>query len=157
MLRKIRSSILFQLICMVALIFAVLFTTFHAAQAYVRSLSVRGAETLAESLVTQADAALMLYEQELRYYASGACHYPVGTILQKETGSGEDSVKTQLEEYFWDLQSSNQDILSMILLDDKMEEIVSFGVRTELQEQERSHREQEELKGDRDYGEGRGV
>lgn len=40
MLQKFRSSILFQLICMVALIFAVLFTTFHAAQAYVRSLSV---------------------------------------------------------------------------------------------------------------------
>lgn len=55
MLQKFRSSILFQLICMVALIFAVLFTTFHAAQAYVRSLSVKGAETLAESLVTQAD------------------------------------------------------------------------------------------------------
>ena len=83
MLRKIRSSILFQLICMVARIFAVLFTTFHAAQAYVRSLSVKGAETLAESLVTQADDALMMYEQELRYYASGACHFPVGAILQK--------------------------------------------------------------------------
>ena len=80
MLQKFRSSILFQLICMVALIFAVLFTTFHAAQAYVRSLSVKGAETLAESLVTQADDALMMYEQELRYYASGACHYPVGEI-----------------------------------------------------------------------------
>ena len=153
MLRKFRSSILFQLICMVALIFAVLFTTFHAAQAYVRSLSVRGAETLAESLVTQADAALMLYEQELRYYASGACHYPVGTILQKETGSGEDSVKKQLEEYFWDLQSSNQDILSMILLDNKMNETVSFGVRTELPGQQRYLRRQEELNADRYYGE----
>ena len=153
MLQKFRSSILFQLICMVALIFAVLFTTFHAAQAYVRSLSVRGAETLAESLVTQADAALMLYEQELRYYASGACHYPVGTILQKETGSGEDTIKTQLEEYFWDLQSSNQDILSMILLDDKMNETVSFGVRTELPGQQRYLRRQEELNADRYYGE----
>ena len=153
MLQKFRSSILFQLICMVALIFAVLFTTFHAAQAYVRSLSVKGAETLAESLVTQADDALMMYEQELRYYASGACHFPVGAILQKGPDGEEADVKKQLEEYFWDLQSSNQDILSMILLDDKMEEIVSFGVRTELPEQQRYLRQQEELNADRYYGE----
>ena len=153
MLQKIRSSLLFQLICLVGLIFAVLFTTFHAAQAYVRRLSVRGAETLAESLVTQADDALMLYEQELRYYASGTLSFPVSGGLKKESGSGKDAAAEQLEEYFWDLQNSNQDILSMILFDGKMNEIASFGVRTELPEQQRYLREQEELNADRYFGE----
>ena len=88
MIQKIRNSLLLQLICIILAILIVLSGTLYASFLYVRQTTQSYAQTLAESLLKQADNTISLYEENLRYNAEYLCRFMVLEPFEDENGDG---------------------------------------------------------------------
>ena len=152
MVQKIRSSIMLQLSCIVFVIFAILYGTLHLSQVYVRRLAVQGAENLAGSFLTQADDALALYTDSLKYHAAAFSRFPAAGLLSDAGAAGREARRAGMEEYFSDMQLKNQDVRAVILFDENLEPVETFGIKVELPERQRYLRDEEELNADWYFG-----
>ena len=152
MVQKIRSSIMLQLSCIVFVIFAILYGILHLSQVYVRRLAVQGAENLAESFLTQADDALALYTDSLKYHAAAFSRFPAAGLLSDAGAAGREAQRAGMEEYFSDMQLKNQDVRAVILFDENLEPVETFGIKVELPERQRYLRDEEALNADWYFG-----
>ncbi|MBQ2053953.1 MAG: sensor histidine kinase [Eubacterium sp.] len=148
MIKKIRSSIIMQLICIVFVVLIVLTGTLYASYLYVKRTTVSYAETLSDSLLKQADTALSLYKENMRYSAESLCHYLVKDSL--ESGVAEmDAVSEALaSSYFSQLSVKNREIVSAVIFDNDMNMVVSMGKEVELPEKQLYLRQEEDLNAD---------
>ena len=87
-IQKIKNSIILQLICIVFVILIVLTGTLYASYLYVKQTTTSYAATLSDSLLRQADNALSLYKENLRYSAELMCHY---VVVETEAASVSDA------------------------------------------------------------------
>ncbi len=148
MIKKVRSSIIMQLICIVFVVLIVLTGTLYASYLYVKRTTVSYAETLSDSLLKQADTALSLYKENLRYSAESLCHYLVKDSL--ESGEHEmDAVSEALaSSYFSQICVKNREIVSAVIFDNDMNMVVSMGKEVELPEKQIYLRQEEDLNAD---------
>lgn len=148
MIQRIRSSIIMQLTCMVFVILIVLTGTLYASYLYVKQTTISYAETLSESLLRQADNALSLYKENLRYSAESLCHYLVSDTLGLEVKKMDDVSEALASSYFSQISVKNREIVSSVIFDNKMNTVVSMGKPVELPEKQLYLRTEEDLNAD---------
>lgn len=167
MIQKIRSSIIMQLSCIVFVILIVLSGTLYASFLYVKQTTTSYAETLSDSLLRQADNALSLYKENLRYSAELMCHY----VIEEMLGTGEhkltpaDSSKEENQEksqdlssekvsqalvssYFTQIVMKNREITSALIFDKNMNLVMCLGKTVILPEKQMYLRHEEDLNAD---------
>lgn len=153
MIQKIKNSIILQLVCIVFAILVVLSITLFAAFLYVKQTTRTYAETLAESLLRQADNELSLYEENLRYNAEALCRY---LVIDEDSGNGAliDDVSdkevrdAQLSSYFSQIVLKDREIVSAIIYDKEMNPVVTLGKQVTMPEKQLYLRKEEDLNAD---------
>ena len=151
MIRKIRNSILLQMISIIMIILVILTGVFIVARRYVRTVAEENAENLADNLLRQADNALSIYEDMLRYNAAYLCRFSLVDRLGEGTSLMGSSAEAQISSYFSQITLKNGEIRSAVLFDTDMNEIASFGKKTTFPEQQRYLRYEEDLNADYYY------
>ena len=148
MIRKIRNSLLLQLICIVFAILVVLSFTLYASYRYVRQTTQNYVETMSDSLLKQADNALGQYRENLRYNADMICRSLVKSEL--DALNGEDWKEHVVSDYN-QLSLENREITSMVLFDNDMNVILSMGKQVDLPQRQAYLRKWEALNADHYY------
>ena len=159
-IQKIKNSIILQLICIVFVILIVLTGTLYASYLYVKQTTTSYAATLSDSLLRQADNALSLYKENLRYSAELMCHY---VVVETEAASVSDAQpseepKTSIDtddvsvamvsSYFTQISMKNREIVSAVIFDRDMNEVMSLGKQVTLPEKQMYLRHEEDLNAD---------
>ena len=164
MIQKIRNSLIMQLICIVFAVLVVLAVTLFTSYLYVREATLNYTETLSESLLKQADNALGLYEENLRYNAEALCQF----MVMKELGVDEEELEksskvylnkeelqqkkevqeAQISSYYSQIVLKNREIVSAILFDPDMNVITSLGRPVTLPEKQLYLRSEEDMNAD---------
>lgn len=148
MIQKIRNSLLMQLICIVFAILIVLAITLYASYLYVKQTTISNATTLSESLLKQADNALSIYKENLRYNAEWLCRNLVEDDMNSETDAEDDVSEVQFSSYFSQISLKNREIVSAIIFDKDMKIVQSMGKPLELPEKQMYLRNEEDLNAD---------
>lgn len=148
MIQKIRNSLLMQLICIVFAILIVLAITLYASYLYVKQTTISNATTLSESLLKQADNALSIYKENLRYNAEWLCRNLVEDDMNSETDAEDDVSEVQFSSYFSQISLKNREIVSAIIFDKDMKVVQSMGKPLELPEKQMYLRNEEDLNAD---------
>ena len=148
MTRKIRNSLLLQLICIVFAILAVLSLTLYASYRYVRQTTHNYVETMSDSLLKQADNALGQYRENLRYNADMICR----TFVKSDPDAiGKEDWKEHIMSDYNQLSLENREICSMVLFDNDMNVILSMGKHVDLPLRQAYLRKWEALNADHYY------
>lgn len=158
MIQKIRNSIILQLICIVFAILVVLSITLYASYIYVKQTTLSYAETLAESLLRQADNELSLYEENLRYNAEALCRFIVmerasGDSNLIEEGPQKKVREAQLSSYFSQIVLKDREIVSAVIFDNDMNSVVTLGRPVTIPEKQMYLRKEEDLNADKYFPE----
>lgn len=158
MIQKIRNSIILQLLCIVIAILFVLSITLYASYIYVKQTTLNYAETLAESLLRQADNELSLYEENLRYNAEALCRFIVmernsGESNLIEEGPQKEVREAQLSSYFSQIVLKDREIVSAVIFDNDMNEVVTLGRPVTIPEKQMYLRKEEDLNADKYFPE----
>ncbi len=148
MIQRIKNSIIMQLICIVFVILIVLTGTLYASYLYVKQTTVSYAETLSESLLRQADNALSLYKENLRYNAESLCHYLIAEDLDTEIASTDDISEALASSYFSQINVKNREIISAVIFDQDMNAVTTMGREVTLPEKQMYLRNEEDLNAD---------
>ena len=148
MIQKIRNSITLQLICIVFAILIVLTVTLYASYRYVKQTTINYAETLSESLLRQADNALSLYKENLRYNAESLCHNISSGELGTDTDASTPVSIVQISSYFSQISIKNREIVSAIIFDNDMNELAAVGKPVTIPEKQMYLRQEEDLNAD---------
>ncbi len=153
MIQKIRNSVIMQLICIVFAVLIVLAVTLSMSYFYVKQTTRNYAETLAESLLKQADNELSLYEESLRYNAEALCRFLVMDHVNGNseglTGIRKEVQEAQLSSYFSQIVLKDREIVSALIFDNDMNQVVTLGKQVELPEKQIYLRQEEDLNADR--------
>ena len=145
MIQKIRNSLLLQLICIILAVLVVLTGTLYMSYRYVRQTTYNYAEALADSLLRQADNAMSLYEENLRYNAEALCQY---MVMEDMTEEKKDAQQAKISSYYSQIALKNREIISAILLDKDMNILVSLGKPATLPQKQQYLRKGEDLNAD---------
>ena len=148
LIQKIRNSLLLQLICIVLAILTVLSVTLYTSYIYVKDTTITYTETLADSLLRQADDALSFYEENLRYNAGSLCNF----LLMDDP----DAIKTEAGEalissYYSQIALKNKEIVSALIFDADMNLLVSLGRPVTLSEKQTYLRTESDMNADLYY------
>ena len=157
MIRKIRSSILVQLSYIVILILIVLIGTFGIANNYVDKVARQNANTLADSLLLQANSFLSLYKDTMRYNAAYICRFSLIDLLENHELAEGSAGEAILSSYYSQICQNNREIVSALIFDSNMNKIASFGKKVELPEEQNYFRKEEDLNVDWYLGEDNGF
>jgi two-component system sensor histidine kinase YesM len=150
MIQKIRHSLLLQLICIVLAILIILSGTLYASFLYVRQTTQNYAETLAESLLKQADNAISLYEENLRYNAEFLCRFMVLDSFEEDD---KEVREARISSDYTQVALKNREIVSAILYDNDMNVVLTLGRPVSLPSGRAYLRQSEDMTGGRYYGE----
>ncbi len=146
LIQKIRNSLVLQLICIVLAILAVLSVTLYTSYVYVRETTRNYAETLADSLLRQADNALSLYEENLRYNAESLCQFMIMDDIEMMRG---EAGEARLSSYYSQIALKNREIVSAVILDSDLNVLVALGKPVNLSEKQCYLRKETDLNADR--------
>jgi len=138
----------------VLLILAILTGTLVVSQYYVRGIGRNNSSTLADSLLQQANNALSIYKDNLRYNAAYMCRFLIIDDSNKGISLRGDEELAQLSSYFSQIEIKNREIASAILFDREMNEIASFGKKVHLPQRQKYLRTGEDLNADWYFGQG---
>lgn len=128
-LQRIRNSLLLQLSCIVLAILVVLTATLYTSYLYVKVTTQNYAITLADSLLRQADNALSLYEENLKYNAESLCQFMIADDFDSvESPAG----AARLSSYYSQIAMKDREIVSAIIYDKDLNTLASLGHVTEL-------------------------
>ena len=144
-IQKIRNSLLLQLICIVLAILAVLTATLYTSYIYVKDTTLNYAQTLADSLLRQADDALSFYEENLRYNAESLCRFMIAdeaSMLEAEAG------EAKISSYYSQIVQGNKEIVSAIIYDGDMNVLVSLGKSVDLSDKNSYLRKEADMNAD---------
>ncbi|MBP5454041.1 MAG: hypothetical protein J6Y09_05450, partial [Lachnospiraceae bacterium] len=133
MIEKIRNSLLLQLICIVFAILAVLTITLYTSFQYVKQTTLNYAETLSDSLLRQADNALSLYEENLRYNAESLCQF---LVMEDLTQDQKDVLAAKTSSLYSQIALKNREIISAVIYDKDLNEVTSLGHPVKLSEKQ---------------------
>ncbi|MCR5735600.1 MAG: sensor histidine kinase [Lachnospiraceae bacterium] len=148
MIQKIRNSLLLQFICIIFAILVVLSVTLFTSFIYVKDTTQNYAMTLADSLLRQADNALSLYEESLRYNAESLCQF---MIMDDMDLVSSDAGKAKLSSYYTQVALKNREIVSAVIFDSDQNVLVSMGRSVVLSEKQTYLRKEADLDADRYY------
>ena len=126
------KSILRQLIAIVLLILVVITTTILLAHRYTERLARSTAETFSAALYRQADDALNLLKNDLRYYSAFMCSYPVINDLIFGAPEEKSSAEARISSYFSQVTQRNNEIRAAQIYDKDMNLVALFGKEVEL-------------------------
>ena len=149
MIQKIRNSLLLQLICIILAVLFVLSGTLYTSYLYVKQTTLNYAETLADSLLRQADNAMSLYEENLRYNAEALCQFLVMDDMSDER---RDIQEAKVSSYYSQIALKNREIVSAILLDADLNTIMSLGKPATIPDRQMYIRKGEDLNADKYFG-----
>ncbi|MCR4705974.1 MAG: sensor histidine kinase [Lachnospiraceae bacterium] len=148
MIQKIRNSLLLQMVGIIFAILAVLAVTLFASFLYVRNTTRTSVETLADSLLKQADNALGQYRENLSHTAESLSRF----LSEDDMRSSHDSNwKPQFLSHYNRVALENREIISTVLFDCDMQVIMSMGKHPTLPERQIYLRTGEALNADRYY------
>ena len=145
MIEKIRNSLLLQLICIVFAILAVLTITLSTSFQYVKQTTLSYAETLSDSLLRQADNALSLYEENLRYNAESLCQFLVMEDLTKDQ---KDVLGAKTSSLYSQIALKNREIISAVIYDKDLNVVTSLGRPVKLSDRQLYLRREGDLNAD---------
>lgn len=148
MIQKIRNSIIMQLTCIVFVILIVLTGTLYASYLYVKQTTIGYAETLSDSLLKQADNALSLYKENLRYTAESLCYYLVPEDPDVESVTTDEVSEAQVSSYFSQINMKNREIISAVIFDQDLNTVMTMGREVTLPEKQMYLRTEEDLNAD---------
>lgn len=127
--QKIRNSLLLQLSCIVLAILVVLTATLYTSYIYVKDTTLNYADTLADSLLRQADNALSLYEENLKYNAESLCQF---MIVEDYDLVSSAAGEARLSSYYSQIALKDREIVSAIIFDADLNTVASLGRTVEL-------------------------
>ena len=145
MIEKIRNSLLLQLICIVFAILAVLTITLYTSFQYVKQTTLNYAETLSDSLLRQADNALSLYEENLRYNAESLCQF---LVMEDLTQDQKDVLAAKTSSLYSQIALKNREIISAVIYDKDLNEVTSLGRPVKLSDKQLYLRREGDLNAD---------
>lgn len=145
LIEKIRNSLLLQLICIVFAILAVLTITLSTSFQYVKQTTLSYAETLSDSLLRQADNALSLYEENLRYNAESLCQFLVMEDLTKDQ---KDVLGAKTSSLYSQIALKNREIISAVIYDKDLNVVTSLGRPVKLSDKQLYLRREGDLNAD---------
>ena len=144
-IQKIRNSLLLQLTCIVLAVLAVLTATLYTSYVYVKDTTLNYAQTLADSLLRQADDALSFYEENLRYNAESLCRFMITDEAEMfESDAGE----ARISSYYTQIAQGNKEIVSAIIFDNDMNVLISLGKPLALSEKNYYLRKEADMNAD---------
>ena len=146
MIQKIRNSLLLQMVGITFAILAVLAVTLFASFLYVRNTTRASVETLADSLLNQADNALGQYRENLSHTAE-----LLSCFLSEDDMrfSHNEKWKSQFLSHYNQVALENREIISTVLYDCDMNVIMSMGKHPTLPDRQMYLRDGEALNADR--------
>ena len=148
MIQKIRNSIILQLVSIVLAVLVVLSVTLYMSYLYVKQTTQNYTETLADSLLRQADNALSLYEENLRYNAEALCHFKVMDELIANDSDTDEVTEAQISSYYSQIVLKNREIVAAVLFDENMNEKLALGKTVTFPEKHMYLRTEEDLNAD---------
>ena len=148
MIQSIRNSIIRQLVCIVMAVLIILTITLYASYLYVKQTTQSYTETLADGLLRQADNALSLYEENLRYNAEALCHFKVMDELIVSGSDTDEVTEAQISSYYSQIVLKNREIVAAAIYDEDMNEMISLGKPVTLPEKQKYIRTEEDLNAD---------
>lgn len=134
LIRKIRSSILLQLLCIILIILVVITCSLIVSQRYIRDISRANSETLCENMMDQIDETLSFHKDRLRYQASYFFRYPGYDELGSYNDEQKDSLQSQILPLYAQITSQSRDVVAMMVFDANMREVVHLGRKASLPE-----------------------
>ncbi len=144
-IQKIRNSLLLQLTCIVLAVLAVLTATLYTSYVYVKETTLNYAQTLADSLLRQADDALSFYEENLRYNAESLCRF---MITDEPDMFESDAGEARISSYYTQIAQGNKEIVSAIIFDNDMNVLISLGKPVTLTEKNLYLRKEADMNAD---------
>ena len=144
-IQKIRNSLLLQLTCIVLAVLAVLTATLYTSYVYVKDTTLNYAQTLADSLLRQADDALSFYEENLRYNAESLCRF---MITDEPDMFESDAGEARISSYYTQIAQGNKEIVSAIIYDNDMNVLISLGKPVTLTEKNLYLRKEADMNAD---------
>ncbi len=144
-IQKIRNSLLLQLICIVLAILIVLTVTLYTSFLYVKQTTQSYTETLADSLLQQAENALSLYEENLKYNAEALCQF---MVMDDYSDTKSDVTEAKLSSYYSQIAIKDREILSAIIYDKDLDVLATLGRPVILPDKQRYLRKESDLNAD---------
>ncbi|MCR5507602.1 MAG: histidine kinase [Lachnospiraceae bacterium] len=145
MIQKIRNSLLLQFICIILAILVVLVITLYASFYYVNQTTRNYSETLADSLLRQADNALGIYEENLRYNAESLCNF---MIMDDIDAVKSEAGEAMISSYYTQIALNNREIVSAVIFDSDLNELITLGRPVELSEKQKYLRRKADMNAD---------
>lgn len=157
MMQRIRKSILAQLSVIIVLILVVVTGTMYLAQRYVSTIARQNANTLADSLLLQADNFLSLYKDTMRYNASYMCRFSIMDKLNHNVTLEGTAEEAMLSSYYSQIRLKNREFVSVLIFDRNMHQVAEFGQKVEFPDRQRYLRREEDLNTDWYLGKDKGF
>ncbi|MBE5846156.1 MAG: sensor histidine kinase [Lachnospiraceae bacterium] len=148
MIQKIRNSLLLQMVGITFAILAVLAVTLFTSFLYVRNTTRASVETLADSLLNQADNALGQYRENLSHTAELLSRFLSEDDMRFSHNA---KWKSQFLSHYNQVALENREIISTVLYDCDMNVIMSMGKHPTLPKRQAYLRNGEALNADRYY------
>ncbi|MBP5330689.1 MAG: hypothetical protein J6Y89_02435, partial [Lachnospiraceae bacterium] len=144
-IQKIRNSLLAQLICIVLAILVVLTVTLYTSYIYVKDTTQNYARTLADSLLRQADNALSLYEENLKYNSESLCQF---MIMDNLEAADSEAGAAMISSYYSQIVLKDREIVSALIMDKDLNTLVSLGRQVELSDKQLYLRQESDMNAD---------
>ncbi|MBR0399669.1 MAG: hypothetical protein IJH95_02475 [Mogibacterium sp.] len=125
--KKIRESILLQLLCIILIILLVFTGSLLISQRYIYDISRSNSETLCANLMDQIDEVLSFHKDRLRYQASYFFKYPGTNDDDYIDWQDEQALEKQLLPLYTRVTSQSRDVVAMMLFDKNMQEKAHLG------------------------------
>lgn len=134
MIKKVRESLLLQLLCIILIILLGFTGSLIVSQSYIYDISRSNSETLCRNIMDQIDDSLSFHKERLRYQAAYFFRYPrAGDLSESGTQNGQ-SLESRLQPLYSQIVSQSRDVVAMLLFDSEMHEVAHLGRDAKLPE-----------------------
>ncbi len=127
LIKRIRESLLLQLMCIILIILLVFTGSLIISQNYIYDISRANSETLCNNLMSQIDESLNFHKDRLRYQASFFFRYPGANELGSQDGQNDKSFESQLQPLYAQITSQSRDVVALMVFDKNMYKVAHFG------------------------------
>ena len=148
MIKRIRESLLLQLLCIILIILLLFTGSLFVSQRYIGDISRANSESLCDYLMDQIEDSLSFHKDSLRYQASYFFRYwgadELGDPDSQDSLSGQ-SLESQLQPFYSQITSQSRDVVAMMIFDKDMNEVAHIGRDASLPVNRRYLREDEDF------------
>ncbi len=130
--KRIRNSILLQLLCIILIILLVFTGSLIVSQRYIFDMSKANSETLCNNLMDQINESLTFHRDRLRYQATYFFRDPELNDNEFNADDPSQSMSSQLLHLYSQITAQNRDVIAMMLFDKDMNEVAHLGRNAKL-------------------------